>query len=156
MQSVVSIWSSDWGSDYRNCDSHLLIEVSDIRISKNKEQDSAFSIYIPYLCFFESKEFLAEPSPESSSLIMGAANSKSVVVSQPVAPAVTGFHVKISFDGQEISDSRSGIYKAQFEMLLSSIIIVWISVRLVLHSYSFHSSHVWELSVGIHIILSSI
>jgi hypothetical protein len=33
---------------------------------------------------------------------MGASNSSSVVVSKPAAPTVSGFHVKISFDGEDI------------------------------------------------------
>lgn len=39
---------------------------------------------------------------------MGGRNSKSIVVSQPPAPTVTGFHVKITFDGEEIADNRAG------------------------------------------------
>jgi hypothetical protein len=33
---------------------------------------------------------------------MGASNSSSVVVAKPAAPTVSGFHVKISFDGEDI------------------------------------------------------
>jgi sensor domain CHASE-containing protein len=40
---------------------------------------------------------------------MGASNSSSVVVSKPTAPAVSGFHVKISFDGQDIVNNEGEI-----------------------------------------------
>lgn len=38
---------------------------------------------------------------------MGASNSSSVVVvAKPTAPTVSGFHVKISFDGEDIANNE--------------------------------------------------
>ena len=39
---------------------------------------------------------------------MGGKNSKSIVVSQPPAPTVTGFNVKITFDGEEVASNKAG------------------------------------------------
>ena len=39
---------------------------------------------------------------------MGGNNSKSIVVSQPPAPTVTGFNVKITFDGEEVASNKAG------------------------------------------------
>ena len=39
---------------------------------------------------------------------MGGKNSKSIVVSQPPAPTVTGFNVKITFDGEEVANNKAG------------------------------------------------
>jgi hypothetical protein len=62
---------------------------------------------------------------------MGASNSSSVVVSKPAAPTVSGFHVKISFDGEDVlnKEGEMSFFALTSRNVFTSHGVLWKSFR---------------------------